>query len=250
MASIDPLSTVPLHIQLLDEEDTHIANATGFVVSASEEPYLITNWHVITGRNPVTGALSLSAVPSKMRIWHHSVDGLGTWHSRDEPLHREGSARWLEHPSGSDVDVVALPLANLNRTDLFPMDLSLTDSDLRVMPSELLSVIGFPFGHAAGGKLPIWKTGHVASDVEIDYDGRPVFLIDATTRSGMSGSPVVARRTGSYTTEEGVTSLGGSVTRFMGVYSSRIVFSDTSNPNDAVEIGMVWKPRVIHEILS
>jgi hypothetical protein len=71
----------------------------------------------------------------------------------------------------------------------------------------------------------------------MDYEDRPVFLIDATTRGGMSGSPVVLRIYGDYAT------IGGkSWTRFLGVYSGRI--------HDQTEIGRVWRPSVIKEILA
>ncbi len=103
-----------------------------------------------------------------------------------------------------------------------------------------MCVIGFPLGLAAAGKLPIWKTGHVASDIDINYDGKPIFLIDATTKPGMSGSPVVALVKGLRRTSTGWNLGGGEFIRFLGIYSGRIGDS---------EIGRVWKPEVLDEIL-
>ena len=82
-----------------------------------------------------------------------------------------------------------------------------------------------------------------ASDPGLDYDGRPAFLIDATTRGGMSGSPVVLRLHGGYrTSENNYIMAGGTTTRFIGVYSGRI--------HGQAEIGRVWRPHVIPEILQ
>ena len=109
-----------------------------------------------------------------------------------------------------------------------------------VSPSEAVSIIGFPFGLASSGKFPIWKTGHIASDIDLNYKDKPVFLIDATTKPGMSGSPVIARRNGFSQTSKGQR-VGGTTERFLGVYSGRI--------QDNSDVGMVWKPETIDEIL-
>jgi hypothetical protein len=84
-----------------------------------------------------------------------------------------------------------------------------------------VSIIGYPYGLATAHAWPIWKTGHIASDIDLDYDGRPAFLIDATARSGMSGSPVVHRTSGGFTTRSGDVIYSTGVrpaTRFLGVY--------------------------------
>ena len=123
------------------------------------------------------------------------------------------------------------------------MDMSLADTDVIAQPAMPVSIIGFPYGLATAGAWPIWKTGHIASDPDLDYDGRPAFLIDATTRGGMSGSPVVLRLSGGYNTKNGKQILaGGIATKFLGVYSGRI--------HADAEIGMVWRPHVINEILE
>jgi S1-C subfamily serine protease len=127
--------------------------------------------------------------------------------------------------------------------EFYPVDLGLADVDLVIQPSEAVSIIGFPFGFAATGRLAIWKTGHVASDIDVNYDGKPAFLIDATTRSGMSGSPVVALRVGMWRTSQGVTmSAGQELVRFLGTYSGRIHVES--------EIGTVWKAETLQQILA
>jgi len=240
---IDPLSGVSLSLEC-SCQGANIHSGTGFVVSYDGLNYLITNWHVVTGRNPYTDqAFSNRGVPDTIGIWYHSTKRLGLWILKTEPLFDSTTRtpKWREHPNGKEIDVVALPLTRYEDVNVYPLDLSLAKTDLIISPSEPVSIIGFPFGMAASGKFPIWKTGHVASDIVLDYDGKPLFLIDATTKPGMSGSPVVAKRIGLHRTSTGWVMKFGEIIRFLGIYSGSIY-----EPSD---VGMVWKPEVLNDIL-
>ena len=119
---------------------------------------------------------------------------------------------------------------------------SLADANVVPQVAMPVSIIGFPLGLTGPGVFPIWKTGHIASEPALDYKAEPLFLIDATTRGGMSGSPVVFRATGGYKQKTGEYIISsGPVTLFLGIYSGRL--------HKASEIGRVWRPRLIKEIL-
>jgi hypothetical protein len=243
---IDPLSTRSLRIQT-SVGTKPLTSATGFIVEKGPEKFLITNWHILSGRDPDTGAPEspTAGIPDAVHIVHHVKGQLGAWVALSEPLHENGSPRWREHPQGANVDVVALPLRNIpGHIEIYALDLSLADVDVQPQPTMPVAIIGFPFGITAGGAWPIWKTGHIATDPDIDYQfGRPAFLIDATTRSGMSGSPVVIRVSGGYTDSKGNTVLGAGVrTKFLGIYSGRI--------HGEAEIGRVWRSSVLQEIIK
>ena len=224
-----------------------LGTATGFIVEHNSRPYLITNWHVLTGKNPDTNDLiNYDYCPDEIVILHHVRNRLGTWIQQIEPLEDlAGNPRWIEHPRGSQVDVVALPLQIIPEVDnaiqLYPFDLSLAHTDLKIEPAMTVSIIGYPFG-LHSDRWPIWKTGHIATDPDLNFEGKPAFLIDATTRPGMSGSPVVVRMWGAYLDNAGNYNIGCGATRFLGVYSGTIY--ETS------EIGRVWRPQVIDEILN
>jgi len=242
---IDPFSCLSLFLECF-LQDNIIGTATGFVVFYNGTKHLITNWHVVTGRDPNTGrpiANSGEADPDTIRIWYHSAKRLGSWYQITEPLidTNSGKKLWKEHPLGRQIDVIALALKPNDDVRIYDLDTSLAQSDMFLAPSEPVSIVGFPFGVAAAGKFPIWKTGHIASDMDLDYDGKPVFLVDATTKSGMSGSPVFAIRKGGYWSSTGTWHLGKGATRFLGVYSGRI--------REQADVGMVWKPSVIDDIL-
>lgn len=243
---IDPLSCVSLHLECF-LKGTGIGTGTGFIVVYQEANYLITNWHVVTSRDPNTGKpMSTSGVadPDVVGIWYHDAERLGSWHRVMQPLIDPSSRNklWKEHPQGRQIDVVALALKPSDNVKIYDLDTSLAQTDMVLAPSEPVSIVGFPFGIAAAGKFPIWKTGHIASDIDLNYDDKPVFLVDATTRPGMSGSPVFARRIGGYRSSTAMWNLGGTAVRFLGVYSGRI--------REQADVGMVWKTSVIDDILQ
>jgi hypothetical protein len=241
---IDPLSARSLYLSALKGNEK-LGSATGFIVSRGEVHYLVTNWHVVTGRSPQDDRPMHpeGKTPDALLISHHSTT-LGNWVEKRERLFDEnGTKRWLEHKNGRSIDVVALPLADVtDDLKIYSSELSLSDTDMIPEVGMPVYIIGFPFGLKTG--FPIWKTGHIASEPEIDYDGEPLFLIDATTRPGMSGSPVFLRMSGGFRTRSGqrIMTQSGYSTLFLGVYSGRI-------RNDS-EIGKVWRPRLISEIIE
>jgi hypothetical protein len=219
---------------------------------------LISNAHVFSGidsssKRPFD---QNGKVPDQMRIWQHGKT-LGSWKGTVEKLRNDdGSARWIQ--PNDKVAVAALPLTVLpGDVQIYPFDLKLADADIVAMVGMPAFVIGYPAGlstigssilkqalkhgiHAPG--FPIWKTGHIATDPDIDYDGLPILLLDATTRGGMSGSPVVLRRTGQYLSKKGSLNLmAGTRDLFLGVYSAHYV---------SLELGYIWKPKVITDLLA
>jgi hypothetical protein len=195
-------------------EGSPISSATGFVVPRPNEGYfLVTNWHVVTGRNPATGQplnQQTGAVPDHIVIAHHVENALGTWHQVVEPLYSaDGTPLWLEHPTlGRRVDVVALPLTLTAGSTFIGYDPHEEGVAIKYGISRPLSIIGFPYGRTGGGLLGIWTQGYVASEPELDFDDLPLFLIDGRTRSGQSGSPVIAYADGGMvTTDDGASSV-------------------------------------------
>jgi len=242
---IDTLSVTSLHVEVF-AEGTRISSASGFTIERNGLQYLVTNWHVVTGINPDTNEVLTNdlSVPNELRIWMH-VDPLGNWIQVNIPLLDSSSNElFLVNSDGQATDVVIVPLANLpDQVKVYPFDLSLSETDMVPEVAMPVSIIGFPHGMSAAGKFPIWKTGHLASDYDLHYSNKPVCLVDATTRGGMSGSPVVLKMHGGYRTRNGNYILSGGVsTRFLGVYSGRI--------HHDIEVGRVWKPVVIEQIFE
>jgi len=217
------------------------------VVFEGGVPYLITNWHNLAGRDPSTGQ-SLSktgGVPDEVIILHNQKGELGRWIPKHEPLHEDIDPLWSQHPvHDQKVDVVALPLTDLDDVELYPYSLTQTGPDIAVPPADVLSIVGFPFGLTGGGALAIWATGFMATEPDIDQFGLPAFLVDCRGRPGQSGSAVIAHRNGGAVAlaDGGTGMFGGPITKFLGIYSGRI--------NDQSDLGIVWKTSAIAEILT
>lgn len=246
LIKIDPLSSTTVRLALYFHEQI-LSTATGFIVEVSGAQYLITNWHVVTGRDADTEeCLSRTAgIPNRLVATMHALEGLGAWTQANIPLlGQDGKPIWLEHPQGRQVDVVAIPLSAFGPCASYPLDLGFADADIIVQPGMLACILGFPYGLGNALNWPIWKTGHVASDPDLDFaEGRPAFLIDASTRGGMSGAPVVLRISSGFETSGGAQIIGGPMrTKFLGVYAGRI--------HAESDVGRVWRPFTIKEVIS
>lgn len=244
---VDFLSLTSLFLKLYVNatEPVQIATGTGFVVRHKGRPFLISAAHIFSGRhwetrNPLDKLHA--ALPDQVRFPLRRPDRVASWKMHHQALlDKNGHPLWLVHPMhGADYDVAALHIQYIaSGYEPFPLDLSLADTSIPAFPAMAASVIGFPLGLRNPGLFPIWKTGHIASEPDYSFDNEhPAFLIDATTRNGMSGAPVVIRDQNS----RHIRYRGAPIpTRLMGVYSSRI--------HEEAEIGIVWHPSVITEIL-
>ncbi|MNZ84056.1 hypothetical protein D3C78_1028010 [compost metagenome] len=226
---------------------TTLATGTAFIVTMQSGPVLITNRHNITGRHPSTDQpLSPTAgVPNEMLIHHNKKQLFGQWTEAVEPLYDDGNPLWHEHPTlGGKADFAALKLTNWDEAQIYHYIPSNPGHDILIGPTDSVSVIGFPFGFAAGGKFAIWVTGTVASEPDVDYNDLPILLIDCRSRKGQSGSPVIAfRSNGQYINSSGAhVSTNVPVCRFIGIYSRRL--------NEESDLGIVWKATAIQELIE
>ena len=245
---IQRYSALPLLLEL-HTNGHQLSTATGFVAEAPAGPVLVTCRHVVTGRDNNSGKpLAASAgIPDEIVIRHNGSDGPQNISQvvsvRQALLDTDGKPLWVEHPTlGRRADLVALSLRQTSRpVVLLPSTLGVGDPPIVCVPSEPVSVVGFPFGKSGPGQFAIWATGFIASEMSISYDGLPVFLIDCRSRPGQSGAPVVAyRATGAVTEDGNVTT--GTASRFLGVYSGRI------HPES--DIGMVWNVAAVQELVA
>lgn len=233
--------------------DTLLAVGTGFVVFAQRGPVLVTNRHNVTGRDQNSGQPLDSrngGVPNRLVIHHHVLGATGRVAPTSESLYADGDPHggqplWIEHPRlGSRADFVALPLTDTSGRQMFAYRPASPGHAIHVGIADPVSVVGFPFGVRSGGTLPVWATGFVATEPDIDHDDLPQILIDCRTRRGQSGSAVIAYRSGGGVAMErgGSATFSGPVSKFIGIYSGRI------NPES--DLGIVWKASAIAELIA
>jgi hypothetical protein len=255
-------SAVKVFAQRRDSEGkiTAESQATGFYWRADKSLYLITNWHVVTGWNPITDkAISETGfVPTHLASEYFLKEKMGDKLVNRKKcevciqlIDRDSSPCWLEHPKfGRKIDVIAVRVCDLAEVELLTVPINTYSDfmDFEVCAGDDAFVIGYPLG-LGGGPFPIWKRASVASEPDIDIEGTPKFYIDTATRKGMSGSPVVAIRRG-LINPRGATSLVdesviGTAETFIGIYSGRI-----DDDLLGAQIGIVWKASVLNEIIS
>lgn len=224
-----------------------LGNATAFTVVHEGKPYLVTNWHVVTGRHRETLA-DLNDTPfhpEDIVVWNHLGGNIGTFSTRDVVRLRDDDDRplWLEHPRfGRRVDVVAIPFDLPAHIEFHPYSLDDRPAVPLTIASQV-SIVGFPFGLTSASGLGIWVQGTVATEPELDFDELPCFLVDCRTTRGQSGSPVIFHSsTGVVPMKGGQQMYPGSVTKLWGVYSSRV--------NDEADLGHVWRASALVEIFQ
>lgn len=250
-----PLSFTSIPITMyFDETRQKLASATGFIYERNEKLYLITNWHNLTGKNPVTkeqisshGGIPDVVVLTLLTQKHPKIE----WEKFSINLYdSEKKAEWLVHPVHKElVDVVALEIEfDENFKGVFKSINKIQFDNFKIEVSDDVYILGFPYELNGGGYFPIWKRASVASEPDIDYDGLPKIFVDTASRSGMSGSPVIFRRTGIHGTENGKLTFNtviGTIQGFVGIYSGRIGKTELD-----AQLGVVWKKEVIDEIID
>jgi hypothetical protein len=266
------LATTPI---IRYEADRPLSRATGFLFGFPAETTgfclaLVTNYHVLTGSAP------RRRLPSKGDRIDFEIRRAGESADRVQPVSYplrtiDGIPTFAPCASFPDADLAIVPLPLQNRVFEQPptaFDQQMIDLDVATYPGQSVSVVGYPLGwRDRTNKLPVWKTGHIASEPAIDFDGDPRFLIDITGRAGMSGSPVVAGHMEMYLPSKGIPHLGGSG-RLLGVYASNAIRSSTgTGPTEEVsleeaveedradwiprpELGFVWKARLISDTVA
>jgi len=234
-------------------------SATGFIYQYYGNYYLVSNWHVFSGRN----AISLNpihkraALPEKIRI-HFPVDGqIGITKTIDYPLKDEdgGAYFWLEHPERNKVDVAVLPIDWKTEYAIYPVSHVNASRGIRDFPEgfyvgQEVFILGYPKGIKGGGGLPIWKRATIAVEPYLAMDDSKLkILVDAATRECMSGSPVIVA-----SAPDCSILFDGKAQHinirpfklFLGIYSGRIAGDDEL----AAQLGIVWKEQAIREIIE
>lgn len=175
---------------------TSLGSGTGFffnfdIPNRSEKiPCLITNKHV--KKDSRTGSITF-----------HLQNSEGNPNGTREHVIQEHLWKWVDHPL-PDVDLCGLPLGPILEEmesmrfrpfwrNLTP-DLIIQDADLaRLTPVNTILMVGYPIGLTDGNNFPIFRQGITATHPNINFEGKPQFLIDAACWPGSSGSPIFLR---------------------------------------------------------
>ena len=246
-----------------------LADATGFVYKKNRKQYLITNLHITSGRDIYTGTVldKHQVTPDLIASCISIYDGESGYIRKlpkiliTQLYDKNNIPLWLVHPEYKrSVDIAVLPLDSLEyHTDFFAIN-DIKSVNTKVSVADDVFVVGYPLalGTNENKDFPIWKRASIASEPSINYfnDGRKAFVIDGTTREGMSGSPVFLYSNFTQTdTQDGDIYFGMSPQRafnFLGIYSGRLRGHNINNETVEKEsfLGLVWKKELIDEIID
>jgi hypothetical protein len=252
------------YLRMIAHTNECMATCTGFLYEFEEELFVITNGHNVTRMNPeqtvnITGKIGFpTKIYTKLRQTHPTDSrkiSLGTDVKID--LYEDEdflNPLWYIHPiHGYLVDVIAIPLEKLSEIPsilkLYPINKMEFDTEFCPLVADDIFILGYPLDIKIELEFPIWKRGSIATEPIIDIDALPKFYVDTASRSGMSGSPVIMSRTGLHNYRKGQVSgqeMIGTVSNFVGIYSGRLGAKDMLE----AQIGIVWKEKVILEILN
>ena len=242
MTEIDAFSLTTVPVQQF-ANGKPMKSATAFVWKQGPQHYLITNWHVVTGRDARTGELETPVRPEMLRCLFNVRVGTFGKQQWDITIRDDtGCPHWLINPGGGRaIDVVALPIpmtGNEPAMDMYPIN-TLLSKPLRINIGMDVFVLGYPFG-ADPPAFPVWKRGSIASEPDLVRMTTGYYLIDTASRPGMSGAPVILQNWTNDFVAGGIRAINDRpATNLIGVYSGRL----TADKSEA-QIGMVW-----HEFL-
>lgn len=255
-SGLSPLSLTCTPIGLLSNDGGTriISTGSGFFWRAASKAFMVTNWHVLSGRNVFSGELlsSTGYIPKEIQIFGVSIQRTG----RDVQMVRTAknltlSDEFLEAvaqaPSrGFPHDVVAIELPSELLFGKGEVEESavrggryascfineVATSDITISVGDDCFILGYPPNHRVGGFMPpLWRHATVASEPLIGVGGLPVFYVDGQTSKAMSGSPIVARM--------------GAEHRLIGVYGGRV-----TGEEDVPAIGIGWYQSLIPRALE
>jgi len=250
MTAIDVFSLTTVPVEQCANGNP-FGTATAFVWRRGQQHYLITNWHVVTGRNAQTGVLEAIVQPDMLRA-HFNTRIMDFGKKQIDIKIRDDDNRplWYAHPTrqrGSDLAAIPLPIdGNDPIVNMYPINSLKSEADLAVRIGMDVFILGYPFGYSPPG-FPVWKRGSIASEPDLVHFGAGYHLVDTASRPGMSGAPVIRRSWGTHFLEgDAISSDSTPQSKFIGVYSGRLYTSDKSD----AQIGMVWPIRDIEDIVS
>ena len=238
---------------LAQETRAPLGEATGFFCEYKNQIFLVTNWHVVSGRHFQT-KLPLhrsQALPGSLKVHTHISTAivpitapLSSTALQLSLLDKNGAPSWLEHPLfGCDVDVIAIAVDSQIPAcrKIFRIDLAselVRDTQLSVMDQAF--VTGYPLSATTTpNSLPIYKSGTIASEPRV-FDSQPRIYIDGKTKTGMSGSPVMVKRRNPYDQLNVDGESSEETLDFVGIYSGR---ERQERSEFEAELGIMWPYR-------
>lgn len=269
LMAVEHLSLITTPIMLYQNE-IFKSQGTGFYFSKGEDKniiiFLVTNNHVLTGYAPNDPRPAIGN--NIVFYYHRDSNNPSDVKEIRYPLYNKKSKKiWLNSNTFPDADVAIIPLVPtiFETVTINCISKNWADKKMKLRPTSQVTLLGYPFGYYDDyNKLPVWKSGNIASEPELNFQGNPLILIDVSAFPGMSGSPVFCFADGTFEMNQGGYALGGKAQQFIGIYASEQILKEKkyleqiNNFNSkegiildkALNLGHIWKAELIIDIIN
>ena len=247
-----------LRIECLNASDTVYSIGTGFLLQRriaenAYKVYLVSNKHVLSNAESIniTFTISQNGSPDIGNIIKIPI--------------KNSKSMVVGHPNPK-VDVAVLECTGL--FNMFPnklyfkaasYDMLADFSEEELTVAENVYFVGYPDNrYDAQNNLPLIRTGLIASHPKYNYNGDPVFIIDAQVFPGSSGSPVYIDLT--YENfKNGQIVLGERKIKLLGIVAQTMIrnnqlqavpTSSTYVTQEVLGLGIVFKSTTIKELID
>lgn len=229
-------------------------------------PFIVTNKHVVL--NMREGRFTFVKLAGEL-------PAIGDGYTLNIPPEEWGKI-WYGHPDPEiDIAICAFnPLIEYIRQqagiELFYRLIETSfipnaDQEKELDAVEMVTFVGYPNGvWDSKNLLPVARRGTTASPIDVDFEGTPRFIIDASVFGGSSGSPVFILNQGSWAAKNGGLVAG---TRFFFVGVVAAVFFRTqlnqivsvpipthvqpmAQQQEMIDLGIVFKARTVVETVD
>lgn len=245
-------------------------SGTGFFFASRGEnavPFIVTNKHVVKGTQ--TAYLTFTKMKDDKPVMGDTVEI-----KIDEEMWQ---SFWFGHPD-PEIDIAVFPLGPVLDAILaqFGAEVFLKVIDDTMIPNhealdkldalEPVTFVGYPNGlWDSKNFIPVVRKGITATPLQIDFEGKPTFLIDASVFGGSSGSPVFIAESGAIPfNNQGDITIGRRFL-FIGVIAAvykRTEFNEvTAIPiptalrhvvkhDEILDLGVVYKSHTVLETIN
>jgi hypothetical protein len=253
-----------------------LAKASAFLYKVDGQMFLVTARHNFSGKHWETDeylSQAYPAEPTHVAVAFRSAPPVGGYRQGEPaqmhqfllPLIDESwKPVWREHPRyGASVDIAAIAFripegfGALIVEGWDAEESGTRDVRTKLWMSENIAVVGYPYGLRGSFELPLAIPGSVSSEPALLHPYRereyPLFIVDAKTRTGQSGSAVVSVRQpfSPQFKPDGKTLeyLASPRWRLVGVYSGRVPEDYGAGQGSVfgAEVPTAEKPKVADE---
>lgn len=250
-----------LRIESLDANNQVISIGTGFIINREVKPgeyvvYLVSNKHVLCASDAIRLSFTIK-----------SPDNINPLIGNIKTYTITNVKRNLHTHTNTNVDIAVMPITGLfiKCDDIFFKGIDY--NMLADFNEDFLSVaqnvefIGYPDNRFdMKNNLPLIRSGIIASYPKVNFNGEPMFIIDAQVFPGSSGSPVMINlsfehwKTGNiFIGDKQQIKLLGVVAATM-IRNNRLQSVNSVQPQlgtqEVIGLGIVYKSTALKEIIE